>query len=55
VERRFSGWDEEGYLVPYADVRDAVTDKIFRSGFDHYMKAGAREGRQIALGLPSLH
>jgi hypothetical protein len=23
----FSGWDEEGYLVPYADVRNAVRER----------------------------
>src|SRR5262249_29584215 len=51
----FSGWGNESYYVPYADVRNAVVAKIFRSGFEHYLKAGAKEGRQPALGLPSLH
>jgi len=51
----FSGWDEEGYLIQYGDVRNSVIDKMFRTGIEHYLAAGAREGRQIALGLPAFH
>jgi hypothetical protein len=40
---------------PSIAVRNAVLDKIFRSGFEHYLAAGAKEGRQIALGLPAFH
>ena len=51
----FSGWDEEGYLIQYGDVRNAVLSKAFRSGIQHYLLAGAREGRQVSLGLTTLH
>ena len=32
-----------------------LVSKVFRSGFDHYLKAGATERRDIALGLSVLH
>ena len=47
----FSGWDEEGYLIPYGDVRNAVIGKMFGSGYEHYIAAGATERRHISLGL----
>jgi hypothetical protein len=49
----FSGWDEEGYLVDFGDVRLAIVEGRFRSGIQHYLLAGAREGRDIHLGLVS--
>jgi len=51
----FSGWDEEGYLIPYGDVRDAVLRKEWQSGFAHYLVAGPIQKRNLPLGLPSLH
>ena len=51
----FSGWDEEGYLIPYGDVRNAVLGGMFRTGIEHYLAAGAVEKRNISLGLPSIH
>jgi len=51
----FSGWDDEQYLVDYQDVRLVVLGHMFRSGFDHFTKSGRREGRNPALGLPSIN
>jgi hypothetical protein len=51
----FSGWDEEGYLIMYGDVRNSVLSTMFRSGIQHYVLAGVKEGRKISLGLPSSH
>jgi hypothetical protein len=44
-EGAFSGWDEEGYLIA-----KAVAAKIFHSGFEHFLKWGAKEGRHFSLG-----
>ena len=51
----FSGWDEDGYLIPYGDVRNAVIGGVFKSGIEHYLAAGAVEKRNVSLGLPSIH
>jgi hypothetical protein len=48
----FSGWDEEGYLIRYGDVRNSLRT-MFHSGIEHYLAAGAREGRLLQLGLVS--
>ena len=49
----FSGWDDEGYIIPYGDVRNAIISKMFRSGIEYYLAAGAVEKHNISLGLPS--
>lgn len=38
-------FDEAYYLEANPDVRAAVEDKIFRSGYEHYTKHGKAEGR----------
>ena len=38
-------FDEVYYLSANPDVRAAVEDKIFRSGYEHYIKHGKDEGR----------
>jgi hypothetical protein len=38
-------FDELFYLSFYSDIRDAVTDGRFRSGFQHYVLAGRAEQR----------
>ena len=39
-------FDESYYLEANPDVRAAVADKIFRSGYEHYMRHGRAEGRR---------
>jgi len=38
-------FDEAFYLEANPDVRAAVEDKIFRSGYEHYVRHGKAEGR----------
>jgi hypothetical protein len=38
-------FDEAFYLEANPDVRAAVEDKIFRSGYEHYQRHGKAEGR----------
>lgn len=45
-----SEYDETFYVEQYADVRAAIEKGKFRSGREHYLKTGYREGRRGALG-----
>jgi hypothetical protein len=38
---------EETYLARYPDVRDAVAKGHFKSGKDHYLAFGEKEGRGV--------
>jgi len=38
-------WDEQAYLARYPDVANAVASGAFPSGWVHFQKAGAMEGR----------
>lgn len=41
-----SDFDEEWYLAEYPDVRDGVRRGAFKSGREHYERAGRAEGRR---------
>lgn len=41
-------FDEEQYFLDYPDVALAVAKRSFRSGLDHYLRHGLREGRLYA-------
>jgi hypothetical protein len=38
-------FDEEYYLEANDDVRAAVEDRLFRSGYEHYLSLGRYQGR----------
>lgn len=42
-------WREDRYLLSNPDVAVAVRSGQFRSGYDHYLRAGLREGRRGGL------
>ncbi|WP_448192855.1 LysM peptidoglycan-binding domain-containing protein [Azospirillum sp. sgz301742] len=42
-------WREDAYLARNPDVAAAVRSGVFRSGYDHYLRAGLREGRRGGL------
>ena len=42
-------WREDGYLLRNPDVAAAVRSGVFRSGYEHYLRAGLREGRRGGL------
>ena len=52
--QRLPVWNRRGGLSgPYGDVGNAIVSKMFRSGIEHYLAAGAAEKRNVSLGLPS--
>jgi hypothetical protein len=50
--REATAWDEKYYLELYPDVAAAVSGGLFRSGFDHYLRAGRGERRHFG-GVPA--
>jgi hypothetical protein len=46
------GFDEAFYLAKYPDVAAAVRKGYFTSGYDHYVRHGKAEGRQISGSIP---
>lgn len=40
-----NNFDEQYYLEQYPDIKAAIKQKVFKSGYDHFMKHGASEGR----------
>src|SRR4051812_11105310 len=42
-----SEFDERYYLETYSDVAQAVTERVFESGWHHYVKTGFRERRAV--------
>lgn len=38
-------FDEHYYIEANPDVRCGVEDRIYRNGYDHYVKFGKQEGR----------
>jgi hypothetical protein len=49
----FSGWDEEGYLIAYGDVRNAVVNRGIRSGIKHFIKYGDIRTGVVKVGFQS--
>lgn len=54
-EQRVDGFDERLYLLTYPDVQYAVTQGIFESGLDHYLRHGKREGRLCQVDPIRMH
>ncbi len=48
-ECSYPEFDEPEYLQANLDVRDAVTDGLWGSGYDHWRAHGRREGRPLRL------
>lgn len=44
---------EEWYLKQYPDVANAVKSGTFKSGHDHYLQYGKKEGRKPNIGVPA--
>lgn len=42
-------WDEQAYLRENPDVKAAIEDGVFRSGFEHYSQYGWHEGRRAFM------
>lgn len=40
-------FDEEYYLEANDDVRAAVEDRLFRSGYEHYLSLGRYQSRPV--------
>jgi len=43
-------WDEEGYLAENPDVKAAIDSGLVSSGFEHWRRTGALEGRTLGVG-----
>ena len=48
------GFNEQDYLAVNPDVEDAVKKGIFKSGLDHFIAFGKKEGRKIKKMLGEL-
>src|SRR5208283_459647 len=46
-------FDEDAYLAKYGDVKQAVNDGLFPSGYAHYTAFGKSEGRSISKSSPA--
>jgi hypothetical protein len=42
-------FDEQAYLTLHPDIRAAIADGTVRSGLDHFLRYGHREGRTIVV------
>ena len=49
-----NGFNEQDYLAVNPDVEDAVKKGIFKSGLDHFIAFGKKEGRKIKKMLGEL-
>lgn len=52
---RRAPFDERTYLSLNPDVRDAVNAGTYRSGWEHYQKFGASEGRPTGAAMQTSH
>lgn len=44
---------EKWYVETYSDVRDAIKNGVFKSGYEHYVKYGKSEKRKPNIGVPT--
>lgn len=48
-------FDEDYYLKSYLDVKEAVKNGTFKSGYEHYMQCGYQEGRSFVCGFHDIY